>query len=230
MAINTSHLSIKRLISHTHPIHRILISITLSIVAYFLFGNLHLNKYLHTMIIWDVFAFSMVTTSWTVIFTRTPEQIRKVAKVEDGSLLYVYVLVLVASFASMLTVMVLMMTNDATGIPKLVYLPVVIAGLMLSWIMVHTTFTFHYARLYYSNHAQDETKHAAGLSFPEEDTPDYLDFAYYAFVIGMTFQVSDVETRTRLLRRITLMHSVISFGLNTFVVALTINLLASLKA
>jgi len=182
------------------------------------------------MILWDVFALSMVSTSWGVIFTRTPQQIRRVAKQEDGSLLYVYVLVLTASFASMLTVMLLMMANDTAGIPKLVYLPVVIAGLMLSWVMVHTTFTFHYARLYYSNDEIDESKHAAGLAFPEEECPDYLDFAYYAFVIGMTFQVSDVETRTRLFRRITLMHSVISFGLNTFVVALTINLIASLKA
>ena len=230
MAINLSHLSIKRLISHTHPIHRLLISISVTIVAYFLFKDLHLNQYLHSMILWDVFAFSMVSTSWVVIFTRTTPQIRKVAKQEDGSLLYVYILVLVASFASMLTVMLLMMANDTAGIPKLVYLPVVISGLMLSWVMVHTTFTFHYARLYYSNDEVDESKHAAGLAFPEEDCPDYLDFAYYAFVIGMTFQVSDVETRTRLFRRITLMHSVISFGLNTFVVALTINLIASLKA
>jgi len=230
MSINSSVTIIKRFISHTHPIHRLLFSFTVTLLSYFLFGGLHLNKFLRLMILWDVFAFSMLISSWVVIFNRCPQQIRKLAKQEDGSLLYVYVLILVASFAGMLTVMVLMMTNDTAGIPKLVYLPVVIAGLMLSWVMVHTTFTFHYARLYYSNDALDESKHAAGLSFPEEDCPDYLDFAYYAFVIGMTFQVSDVETRSKLLRRITLMHSIISFGLNTFVVALTINLIASLKA
>ncbi len=229
MLINTSHFGVKRLISHTHPIHRLLISISITIIVYFLLRGVHLNQFLHIIALWDVFAFSMVSLSWIVIFTRTPQQIRKVAKQEDGSLLYVYVLVLLASFASMLTVMLLMLSNDTTGIPKLVYLPVVIAGIMLSWVMVHTTFTFHYARVFYSNDANDDSKHAAGLSFPEEDSPDYLDFAYYAFVIGMTFQVSDVETRSRLLRRITLMHSIISFGLNTFVVALTINLIASLK-
>ena len=102
--------------------------------------------------------------------------------------------------------------------------------LSLAWTMVHTTFTFHYARVYYSDSHHNSAEHKGGLCFPDEDCPDYLDFAYYAFVIGMTFQVSDVETRTRTFRRLTLLHSILSFGLNTFVVALTINLIASLKA
>ncbi len=187
------------------------------------------NGLLKTMILWDVFAFSMLFTSWVVIFTRSPNDIRKQAKAEDGSLLFVFFIILIASFASMVTVLALMLTKDLANTSVYIYSPVAILGMMLSWTMVHTTFTYHYARVYYSNNNNNAETHIGGLAFPNEECPDYLDFAYYAFVIGMTFQVSDVETRTRTFRRLTLLHSVLSFGLNTFVVALTINLIAGLK-
>ena len=219
-----------KLFIHTHPIHRLLISLSAAVLVFLFIQKFPFSTLLKTMMLWDVFAFTMILTSWSVIFTRTPNQIRKVAKQEDGSLLYVVVIILIASFASMVTILLLMMTKDVAGAPVLVYLPVTIAGMMLAWTMVHTTFTFHYARVYYSDSHHNSAEHKGGLCFPDEDCPDYLDFAYYAFVIGMTFQVSDVETRTRTFRRLTLLHSILSFGLNTFVVALTINLIASLKA
>ena len=100
--------------------------------------------------------------------------------------------------------------------------------MMLSWIMVHTLFGFHYAHLYYGDDTNDPSSHAEGLEFPKEKKPDYLDFAYFAFVIGMTFQVSDVDITGRSIRRVALLHGLLSFGLNTFVVALTINLIAGL--
>ena len=214
----------------THPIHRLLISLVMAIIAHFSTTCFHFSTVLHINVLWDVFAFTMLTTSWIVIFTRSPEKIRQVAKKEDGSLLYVYLLVLTASVASFITVLILMITHDSEGISKAVYVPIAICGMMLSWVMVHTTFTFHYARIYYANDDEDDSQPGGGLSFPNENFPDYLDFAYYAFVIGMTFQVSDVETQTRQFRHITLLHSLLSFALNTFVIALTINLIASLKA
>jgi uncharacterized membrane protein len=67
------------------------------------------------------------------------------------------------------------------------------------------------------------------LIFPGKMKPDYLDFAYFSFVLGMTFQVSDVEIASQRIRRIALVHGLLSFTLNTFVVALTINLIAGLK-
>jgi len=98
----------------------------------------------------------------------------------------------------------------------------------VSWVLVHTLFTFHYANMYYfklNDHKSDE----ASLIFPGKAKPDYLDFAYFSFVIGMTFQVSDVEIASQRIRRIALIHGLLSFTLNTFVVALTINLIAALK-
>lgn len=214
----------------THPIHRLLISLLMAVIAHFSIRGFHFTTVLHIMVLWDVFAITMLATSWLIILKRAPDEIRRLAKNEDGSLLYVYLIVLTASFASIVGVLILMITHESEGIPKIVYLPLSIGGLVLSWIMVHTTFIFHYACVYYSNDENDVTQHGGGLHFPDEDCPDYLDFAYYSFVIGMTFQVSDVETRTRRFRHITLFHSLLSFGLNTFVIALSINLIASLKA
>ncbi|MFP5041027.1 DUF1345 domain-containing protein [Parasediminibacterium sp. JCM 36343] len=224
------HSVVKKIFLQSHPIQRLLIALVAMGIASLWITGTHLNVLLKTIALWDVFAATMLATSWFVIFVRTPAQIRVLASDEDGSLLYVFSLIVFASFASIFTVLLLMVSKDVSGAPKAVYLPVAVAGMMLSWIMVHTTFTYHYARLYYSDDENDEKIHAGGLCFPHEDCPDYVDFAYYAFVIGMTFQVSDVETRTRKFRRITLAHSLLSFALNTFVVALTINLIASLKA
>ena len=97
--------------------------------------------------------------------------------------------------------------------------------MILSWLMVHLVFTFHYAHKYYS------IAEVPGLDFPgkEHDEPDYLDFAYFAFVIGCTFQVSDVAITSRSIRRLALLHGLLSFVLNTFVVALTVNMLAGLN-
>jgi len=128
----------------------------------------------------------------------------------------------------MFAVLLLVLSKEQS--PDRVRLAVIlaVAGMMLSWVMVHTIFTFHYAHLYYFR-ANDDTPNSEALDFPQTPKPDYLDFAYYSFVIGMTFQVSDVNINSRIMRRTTLAHALLSFALNTFVVALTINLIAGLR-
>ena len=212
-----------------HPVQRIGISLLLSLVTFLLVKNAKLNTLVTTMLIWDVFAFSFVVICWIVFFTRTTQSLREYARKEDGSRVYVISVIILASFASMFTVMLLVLSQDVSNTAKIIYLPISIGGMLLSWIMVHTTFTFHYANLYYDDDEDDPTKHAEGLNFPDEKKPDYIDFAYFAFVIGMTFQVSDVEISSRKIRRTALLHGLLSFGLNTFVVALTVNLVAGLK-
>lgn len=76
---------------------------------------------------------------------------------------------------------------------------------------------------------KDDTPAGTPMKFPGEKKADYLDFAYFSFVIGMTFQVSDVEIASRSVRRTALAHGLLAFALNTFVVALTINLVAGLS-
>lgn len=94
--------------------------------------------------------------------------------------------------------------------------------IILSWIFMNSLFVLHYAHGYYGNFGD---KHK-GLDFPGDDEPDYWDFAYFSFTVGMTFQVSDVQITTRYLRRIGLMHSMISFFFNVFIIAISVNIAA----
>jgi uncharacterized membrane protein len=211
------------------PIHRVLISFFLSLISFLFIRKANFNWMMIGMVLWDVFELSYIITSLIVFFTSSITHITKRARQDDGSRFFVFLIVVFSSFACMVTVLLLIISKDAAHISKAIYLPVIVSGMLLSWTIVHTTFGFHYAHLYYDNDEGTEKK-AAGLNFPEEKNPDYLDFAYFSFVIGMTFQVSDVEISSRTIRRQALVHGLLSFLLNTFVVALTINLIAGLKS
>ena len=211
-----------------YPLQRVIISAVIALATFFCLPK-HLDSLLIAMIIWVSFALPFLIMSWIILFTREVEGIKKIASKEDGSKTFIIIMVLIASFASMFTVLLLMLSDASDKTPEL-FLPVAIAGMLLSWIMVHTVFTFHYAHMYYDvPDGSSSKKIKGGLNFPDEDEPDYIDFAYFSFVIGCTFQVSDVEISSRKIRRMALLHGLLSFGLNTFVVALTINLVAGLK-
>jgi uncharacterized membrane protein len=106
----------------------------------------------------------------------------------------------------------------------------ILAGLtvMASWALVHTSFALHYAHHFYGDGpapgVQDDR---GGLAFPGDEPPDFWDFLYFSFVVGMTCQVSDVQVTSRSMRRLTLLHGVLAFFFNTVVLALAVNLLAS---
>jgi len=181
------------------------------------------------MFAWDVFSIFYLVLSWIVIVKRPVPEIRKMAKKDDGSAVFVFLLILISSFASMFTVLLLMLSQSSNSSKHNLYLPVAVCGMMLSWLMVHSIYTFHYAHMYYDDDESNSGEDANGLEFPGKAKPDYIDFAYFAFVIGCTFQVSDVEISSPKIRRVVLFHGLLSFGLNTFVVALTINLIAGLS-
>ena len=210
------------------PLVRFMISLLLAAIVFLLIMNLDLAVLVKIMIAWAAFALSFIITSWIVFFTLTAPEIREHSREEDGSRLYVFFLILLTSFASLFTVLLLMLSRTAKDTPQIIYIPVAISGMLFSWAMVHSIFCFHYANLYYANDPTDSAKAAEGLEFPNEKKPDYIDFAYFSFVIGMTFQVSDVDITSRSIRRLALLHGLLSFALNTFVVALTINLIAGL--
>ena len=96
-----------------------------------------------------------------------------------------------------------------------------LVSVFVSWTLVHTLFTLKYARLYYSGTV-------GGIDFNESEDPQYSDFAYLAFTIGMTFQVSDTDLQTKTIRRTALRHALISFPLGTVIIATSINLVAGL--
>jgi uncharacterized membrane protein len=96
------------------------------------------------------------------------------------------------------------------------------ATILLSWAFVHSIFATHYAHEFYR-----EGPSASGLKFPGGDKPDYMDFMYFSFVIGMTFQVSDVAITSRSIRHTVLAHAIVSFLFNVALLAIMINIAAS---
>jgi uncharacterized membrane protein len=98
------------------------------------------------------------------------------------------------------------------------------ATVVLSWAFIHSIFALHYAHEYYG---EGRDRKIGGMSFPDDNEPDYLDFAYFAFTIGMCAQVSDVTVSSKSIRRTVLTHSVISFLFNAALLALTVNIAAS---
>ncbi len=117
--------------------------------------------------------------------------------------------------------------KDIHAVQRSLHIMLVVVTLLASWLMVHTTFAFRYAHEFYSCDQQgpgfDE-----GLDFPKEPSPDYLDFVYFALVLGMTFQVSDVQITSRKMRRLATVHGLLSFLFNTIILALSVNLAAGL--
>jgi uncharacterized membrane protein len=163
-----------------------------------------------------------------VLSTRSIPRMKEYARKEDNSKIVLSILIITASFSSLVMVLLLILSKDTVS--RAFSLPVAIVGVLLSWILVHTIFTFHYANMYYDDDNEDPNHNVYGLDFPGgSKDPDYLDFAYFSFVIGMTFQVSDVQINCRTMRRQALVHGLLSFALNTFVVALAINVIAGLK-
>ena len=210
-----------------HPLQRIVISLLMAVIVYVLIRGHDWNWKLVATLLWDTFAITFLVTSWIIFFTRPVPDIIKQANKDDGSKVFVMISLLLTSSASLLTVLLLVI-SDNTDNNKIFIILLSVTGMLVSWAIVHTIFAFHYAHLYYAKQ-KDDTPSKEALSFPTEKKPDYLDFAYFSFVIGMTFQVSDVEIESRKLRRTVLVHGLLSFALNTFVVALTINLIAGLK-
>jgi uncharacterized membrane protein len=117
--------------------------------------------------------------------------------------------------------------KDAPPRSRSLHVVLVAATLLLSWLMTHTTFAFRYAHEYYARDAGGPDIDG-GLEFPGEKRPDYFDFMYFSLVLGMTFQVSDVQISSRKLRRVATVHALLSFLFNTIILALTVNLAAGL--
>jgi uncharacterized membrane protein len=177
---------------------------------------------------WVTFAGINLLFSWITILTSHPIEVRKTAKIQDSNRTLIFLIVVTASLISLFAVILLLKSSKEVSPSSVSYHTLFsIASVICAWWLVHTIFAFRYAHLFYNSIGEgDEHKRfAEGLEFPKEKEPDYLDFTYFSFVIGMTFQVSDVEISSRRIRRLALMHGVISFIFNTVILALSINII-----
>ncbi len=219
----------KLLINRLHASHKLLVCLALSVAVFFIFPFKNIDALTHLMICWDIFSLGLLIMEWSIFFKTPQAQIRLQAKAEDESRIVIFIIVLVSTFVSLLAVILMLVTKSESSAIKALHLFVALAAMIFSWILVHTIFTVRYAHIYYDDDEAQSGTHAGGLNFPGEKKPDFLDFAYFAFVLGMAFQVSDVEVTSKRLRRLVLLHGLLSFGFNTAIVALTINIIAGLS-
>ena len=180
-------------------------------------------------IAWDSAAIVFLMATGWVVQATPPEQMQQTVRANDQGRAGILALVLLAVAASVAAIFFLVQRAADTELgrpPAQVALAVF--TIACSWFLTHVMFALHYAhRFYRDDPSTPEADATGGLSFPEEKMPHYWDFLYFSFVIGMTAQVSDVEVTSRAMRRLVLWHGVLSFAFYTIILALGINIVAS---
>jgi len=175
---------------------------------------------------WDAAVAVYLALAWLVIHSLDARATRARVQNLDPSGYVVFLIVVVAAYASLLAITWgLEEVRDLRGSARGLRVALAMFALAGSWLLINTVFAFHYARGYYRPEATGG-EHPRGLRFPGDAEPDYTDFLYYACVVGMTSQVSDVSVTSRRMRRLTLVHGVASFAFNLVILALGVNLVA----
>jgi uncharacterized membrane protein len=171
---------------------------------------------------WNVAATAFIAWIWFTVAGMDAASTAKHAAIEDLSRSTADLILILASVVSLIGVgLSLLEASDTEGLEKAMIVGVASVSVILSWATVHTVFTLRYARLYYG-------AGGGGIDFNGDRAPTYTDFAYLAFTIGMTYQVSDTSIGSKAVRRTALHHAYMSYLFGTVVVAMTINVVAGL--
>ncbi|HZP79926.1 MAG TPA: DUF1345 domain-containing protein [Pseudolabrys sp.] len=174
---------------------------------------------------WDVGVLLYLLAVYQTLGRSDVATIRRRAALQDEGQTMILTLTVAAALASIGAIVVLIGTAKG-GAREPLHLLLAAATILLSWALIHTIFALHYAHEYYGGDAHGSA--AAPLVFPGDDKPNYWDFVYFSFCIGMTSQVSDVGVASKSIRHTITMHAIVSFFFNVALLALTINIAASL--
>lgn len=209
--------------------HKMYISLAVAAVVFFFIRTV-LSTTGVVLLTWSSFALTVIVLDWILILTCHPKEVRKVASLEDANRTLIFAFVILASLVSLVSILFLLKADKNLSEAEITgHVVLSMVSVVVSWWLVHTIFTMRYAHMYYSTDPDgDNKKPIGGLQFPSEDEPDYLDFVYFSFVLGTTFQVSDVEISARPIRRLALVHGLIAFAFNTAILALSINVVSGL--
>ncbi|VTZ27929.1 conserved membrane hypothetical protein [Methylocella tundrae] len=184
------------------------------------------------LIAWNIGTWLYFILSAVLVVTSTPESMRRRAKASDEGRFLVLVLTSLAAIASMGAIVAqLGATKDMSGMTKSLHVTLAAATIISAWTFIHLTYALHYAHEYFDELDAEpgkEPHEAGGLKFPGTDDPDYFDFLYFSFIIGVASQTADVEITAKEMRRVSLLHSILSFFFNSAVLAITINIAAGL--
>ncbi|CAM5328445.1 DUF1345 domain-containing protein [Leifsonia shinshuensis] len=170
---------------------------------------------------WAAACLVYVVWIWSTVWRMNAEQTRSHATLEDPGRRTVDLVLTITALVSLFAVVwVLVEARSLKGGAQLAVALLAIVSIALSWVLVHTLYTLRYARIYY--------RRDGGVDFNQKEPPQYSDFAYLSFTLGMTFQVSDTDITSTYLRRTIVRHTLLSYVFGTVIVAATVNLVAGL--
>ncbi|MBD2705119.1 DUF1345 domain-containing protein [Spirosoma sp. BT702] len=209
-------------ITHLKAQQRLFIGLSAALAAYLVSKPAHFSFPAQLTSSWVAYVITHLSIMWTSILLTHPKDLPRISRIEDSSRSLILLLIVVAAIASLFAVLALLGSTNSHDPMQVEYNVLAILAVAGAWGLVHTVFTFHYAHRYYGNDGRKDRR-PGGLDFPNDQEPDYLDFAYFSFVIGMTSQVSDVAIQSKTMRRLALVHGILSFGFNAVIIALTIS-------
>ncbi|MBW4093043.1 MAG: DUF1345 domain-containing protein [Proteobacteria bacterium] len=177
---------------------------------------------------WDAGVLVYLVLAGLLFVTEPIDNLPARAEAEQDGEWTIFFLTVAAAVVSLIAILgVFATTKGLTPAARNLHIGLVAVTLLISWLMTHTTFAMRYAHEFYAADL-DPPQFDRGLEFPGEPRPDYMDFMYFSLVLGMTFQVSDVQITARKLRRLAALHGLLSFLFNTIILALTVNIAAGL--
>ena len=172
---------------------------------------------------WAAAALTFCFSTWANTRNRDADQTAAMAARDDPSPTATDLLILVANVASLIAVAYLLVqANSAHGARQALLAGLAVASVAISWALIHTLYTLRYAVLYYSGSV-------GGIDFNQEDLPSFTDFAYLAFTVGMTYQVSDTNLQSTRIRAAAFRHGILSFIFGSMILATMVNLVAGLS-
>ena len=213
----TSHVQLSR---ETAAV-RIAVAVVLGVAVAFALG--HTVGWRFALVGWIITAAVYVGWTWLLVGGMDASETRRYATREDPTRWIADVVIVSASIASLGGVGYVVAAGSHSGAKAIAAAGVGMVTVAASWFAVHTLYTVHYARLYYSGEP-------GGINFHDPEAPCFRDFAYIAFTVGMTYQVSDTEIGLRSIRSTVLRHAMLSYLLGAVVLAVTINLIAGLSS
>jgi len=217
-------MSVQSWFVHTHSgRRRVGVAASFGVVAAFLV-SWFVPWQLTVLVAWDVTAVLVVGSVWLALGRFSAEETKRFATEEDDSRASTQFLLLGAALVSLVgVVLAFLKGNSGAHHDEVLLESFGIATIVCSWVLVHTVFALRYAHVYY-------TEPEGGIDFKAkgEEDPDYVDFAYTAFTVGMTFQVSDTDITRRDMRHQVLRHALISFLFGAVILATTVNVVAGL--
>lgn len=185
------------------------------------------------LISWNLATLFFLVSIALMMARSSPETIRRNAVLHDEGQYTILVLSSVAAVASLFAIVVqLGLVKETTGFLKTFHVGLAFATILTAWAFIHVMFALHYAHEYFEEwrtHKNAEPQLRGGLEIVGvTECPDYIDFAYYAFTVGVANATADINITSRKMRRITLAHSILSFFFNMALLGLTINIAAGL--